>query len=312
MATLTLTSQNVSGDPFIDGNPINITTNGTSTLTFTDFDFQLHDPQAGEFVSYDGGATQLSYTFLGYGYVRNDPSQFSAYIRIDMGDGTFQTEAIDMNSDGDQLPNLQNGNTKLEVIDLTSGPPERFPAPACFVKGTRIATQRGEVAIECLRAGDKVFTADHGYQPLRGVAKARFRAHSQFAPVLFEKGAIGNTRPLKVSQQHRMLVTGWRAELACGHREVLVPAIQLVNGDTIRVAEGGFVTYFHLVFDQHEVILANGAMSESYLAGDADQCEATAQELARFFPGLALGGGVAGQRPARHIAKSFESAALAA
>ena len=44
------------------------------------------------------------------------------------------------------------------------------------------------------------------------------------APVLIPAGALGNTRDLLVSQQHRMLVTGWRAELMFGEPEVLVAA----------------------------------------------------------------------------------------
>lgn len=312
MATLTLASQNVSGDPFIDGSNINITTNGTSTLTFTDFDFQLHDPIAGEFVSYDGGATQLSYTFLGYGNVRNDPSQFAAFIRIDMGDGTFRTEAIDMNNDGDQLPNLQNGNTKLVVIDLAPGPSERFPAPACFAKGTRIATQHGEIAVEDLELGIPVFTADHGYQPLLDVVSGTFPAKGDCAPIVFEKGAIGNTRRLTVSPQHRMLVTGWRTEMICGRNEVLVAAKHLVNGHTIYQRTGGEVSYYHLVFADHEIVVADGAMSESFLPLDTseDRTDQVA-EFSAFFPG-AMFPAAARLTTSRYVARAYEAQLLAA
>ncbi|WP_281708481.1 Hint domain-containing protein, partial [Phaeobacter italicus] len=38
---------------------------------------------------------------------------------------------------------------------------------ACFTKGTRILTSRGQIAVEDLAKGDLVMTRDNGLQPLR-------------------------------------------------------------------------------------------------------------------------------------------------
>jgi hypothetical protein len=71
-----------------------------------------------------------------------------------------------------------------------------------------------------------------------------------------------------VSPQHRILVSGWQSALHWGADEVLVPARALVDG--VRVAVDGAaaeVTYYHLVFDRHEIVESEGLLSESYLPG---------------------------------------------
>ncbi|MBD3665453.1 Hint domain-containing protein [Sulfitobacter aestuariivivens] len=270
MALLELTAQSVNGDPLISGSNINIVNGSVTSLQFTDFDFQLFDPAPGETVSLDGGLTQLTYEFLGYGDVRNDTLQHAAFIRVDMGDGTFDTFAIDMNADGDALPNLATGNTKLTVAGLSSGPAERFPAPACFTPGTMIDTPGGPRLIETLARGDLVSTLDHGAQPLRLMIRNTFHAFGALAPIRIEAGALGNADPLVVSQQHRMLLSGWRAELHFGQSEVLVAAKHLVNGTSIRPVMGGTVDYIHLIFDRHEIVFGAGIPSESFYLGQND------------------------------------------
>jgi hypothetical protein len=101
--------------------------------------------------------------------------------------------------------------------------------------------------------------------------------------------SIGNTRPLSVSPNHRMLVTGWRAEIHFGDREILVPAKALINGDTIRAHPCTSVTYVHLLMDRHEVIFAEGAATETLHPGDYLMAGAssTSAEILELFPELA-------------------------
>ena len=79
------------------------------------------------------------------------------------------------------------------------------------------------------------------------------------APILIRKGALGNTRDLRVSPQHRMLLSGWQAEVLFGESEVLATAKSLVNDHSILREEGGEVKYFHILFDSHEIVYAEGA-----------------------------------------------------
>src|SRR5690606_25389196 len=158
----------------------------------------------------------------------------------------------------------------------------------------RIATPGGERAIEDLKAGDLVMTLDHGPQPLRWVGSRRVAAIGKLAPVEIAAGVLGNRRPLRVSPQHRMLVGGWAVELAAGTAEAFATARHLVDGRSIRTVTGGEVEYFHLLLDRHEVILAEGAASESFHPGpqgmQAMTLEARA-EIRALFPDIARDAG---------------------
>ncbi|MEI2808065.1 Hint domain-containing protein [Albidovulum sp.] len=137
----------------------------------------------------------------------------------------------------------------------------------CFVRGTRIATTRGELPIEDLRAGDRVITLDHGARTLLWVGSRRVVAAGPAAPVEIATGRFGNHRPLRVSPRHRMLLSGWQAELHFGALEVLAAAGHLVDGVTVLRRPGGEVDYFHLLFDAHEIVFADGAATESLYPG---------------------------------------------
>ena len=96
----------------------------------------------------------------------------------------------------------------------------------CFAQGTWVTTPSGQVPIEELAAGDMVVTMDHGPQPIRWIGSSKRPATGNMAPILIRKGALGNTRDLRVSPQHRMLLSGWQAggtlwrERSAGHRQI--------------------------------------------------------------------------------------------
>lgn len=138
----------------------------------------------------------------------------------------------------------------------------------CFAAGTRIATPTGEVAVDLLRVGDPVNTRDHGPQKLRAVLVRDVdfaTAPARLKPIAFEPGSLGAGRPVRrlcVSPHHRMLVT------APGGAAFLVPAKALTDRPGVRVMQGKRrVTYFHLVFDRHEVIWSEGTPTESFYPG---------------------------------------------
>ena len=159
----------------------------------------------------------------------------------------------------------------------------------CFTAGTAIQTPSGERRIESLKAGDLVLTLDHGPRPIRWIGHKTVRATGALAPIRFQKGSIGNTRDLLVSPQHRMLVGGYLTQLHFGETEVLAPAKSLVDELGVTVAYGGMVTYYHMLFDTHEIVLANGAPSESFFPGShgLDTLNDPARdEIFRLFPKL--------------------------
>ncbi|MEY4698323.1 MAG: hypothetical protein RIT14_2751, partial [Pseudomonadota bacterium] len=161
----------------------------------------------------------------------------------------------------------------------------------CFARGTLILTAEGDRPIETLQPGDLVLTLDHGYQPLRWIGSVRVAAQGALAPIVFDPGAIGNRRALRVSPQHRMLLSGWQADLLFDTPEVLAAAKMLVNDRTIRREEGGEVDYFHMLFDAHEIVTAEGALSESFHPGQQGWgalAEAARDEILQLFPELAV------------------------
>lgn len=163
---------------------------------------------------------------------------------------------------------------------------------ACFASKTMIETNRGPLKIDELLAGDLVRTADHGMQPIRWIGSATVAAHGDNAPIVIRKGALGNSRDLLVSPFHRMLISDWRAGVLFGEPEVLTPAINLCNDTTILRQPGGKITYFHMLFDQHEVVFAEGIASESFHPsheGISNLVEQSRTEILRLFPELAAG-----------------------
>jgi hypothetical protein len=160
----------------------------------------------------------------------------------------------------------------------------------CFTPGARILTPQGARAIETLRPGDLVITRDNGPQPVRWIGASTVPGHDRFAPVRIAAHVLdGATAPLLVSPQHRVLFTGYKAELLFGTDEVLVAAKHLIDGRDVTLAPRPAVTYLHLMFDRHEVIYAEGAATESFHAGDTGLSaisQASREELFAIFPAL--------------------------
>jgi len=160
----------------------------------------------------------------------------------------------------------------------------------CFTPGTMILTEMGERPVETLRPGDRVVTRDSGVQPIRWRGKRRVDGRGRFAPVRVAPTVAGEGRQaLLVSPQHRLLYTGYQAQLLFGQEEVLVAAKHLIDGAGIRRCRMEEVTYIHLMFDHHEVIYAEGIATESFHAGDVGLsalCEAAREELFALFPEL--------------------------
>jgi len=149
----------------------------------------------------------------------------------------------------------------------------------CFVAGTRISTERGEVAVEDLRIGDRVQVV--AQRPLPGPAPrsagglgrgpaqpviwighrtvdcARHPQPRKVWPVRIEAGAFGPGRPLRelwLSPDHALYIG-----------DVLIPVKHLINGGSIAQVAIDEVTYYHVELPRHAVVLAEGLAAESYL-----------------------------------------------
>lgn len=185
------------------------------------------------------------------------------------------------------------------------------PEVVCFARGTMIATAKGLVAVENLKLGDRIPTRDNGIKPIRWIGSKTVAATGKLAPVVFSAGILGNDCDLLLSPRHRVLLTGWKAELLFGEPEVLCPAQHLINGDTIYTAPAPEIEYFHIMFDAHEIILANGAPCESFQINSANMTaldQDTRREILTLFPELSAECG--GLPTARRVLKQFETEML--
>ncbi|MBY6004628.1 Hint domain-containing protein [Salipiger bermudensis] len=134
----------------------------------------------------------------------------------------------------------------------------------CFGAGTRILTPSGEVAIETLQRGDLVMTEDAGAQPVLWIGRtrldaARLAAAPRLRPIRLRRDLTGAARDLLVSPQHAMLVDNR-----------LVRATHMVKAGWCgaQVARGRKeIEYIHLLLPCHQLIRAEGVLSESMYPG---------------------------------------------
>ena len=145
--------------------------------------------------------------------------------------------------------------------------PENAAVANCFLTGTRIATPSGEVAVEDLRTGDFVTTADGRSVEVKWMARQTYRQFrnlalpEKHAPVCISAGALGHGLPhtdLYLTADHGMILD-----------DMVVNAGAMVNGDTIRFVPlsemSSEFTYYHVETEHHDEILANGAASETFI-----------------------------------------------
>ena len=188
----------------------------------------------------------------------------------------------------------------------------------CFTPGTRIRTATGDLPVESLKPGDLVLTRDAGLQPLAWVGKRHVTAsklaeNPALNPILIRQDAIGPCQPnrdMMVSPQHRMLVANASVQLWLGVDEVLVKAKDMTHKPGIEQGKVAEVTYIHLMFEHHQIVLADGAWSESFQPGDmvGDSAEQEMfEEIVTLFPELANSAGRNTYLAARLSAKKHEA-----
>ena len=155
----------------------------------------------------------------------------------------------------------------LVTID-TEGAAARLAEIACvsFTRGTHITLATGEQRrIEDLCIGDRVLTRDDGPQEIRWIGQTTLRAHGEHAPIVITEGTLHNAHDLVVSPDHRLFIYQRSDVLGAGRAEVLVRARHLVNGVSVYRQQGGFVDYFQILFDRHQIIFAEGIAAETLL-----------------------------------------------
>ncbi|WP_051539743.1 Hint domain-containing protein [Sulfitobacter sp. 20_GPM-1509m] len=171
------------------------------------------------------------------------------------------------------------------------------PVP-CFTPGTRVYTPAGSIAVEDVRPGDHLLTRDSGMQQVvwvgrRTLSAAEIAADPALAPIRIARGSLGDDLPCRdmlVSPQHRFLVRGPGLAVEFSEPEMLVPATGLRTRQGVsQIAPDTGVSYIHLLFKRHEIVLSDGLWTESFqpAARMVDGMERRVQtELHSLFPCL--------------------------
>ena len=184
-----------------------------------------------------------------------------------------------------------------------------------------VTTQRGELPIQLLEAGDRVVTRDNGIQPVRWVGKTQmflqdFQAEPHLLPVFIRQGSLGKGMPerdMMVSPNHRILVANERTSLRYADREALVAAKHLSVQGVHTVQSSGTI-YIHFICDRHEVVLADGIWTESFQPDDQSLKgigNAQRLEIYEIFPELKTEAGRAAYGAARQTMTAAEFAGSA-
>jgi hypothetical protein len=158
----------------------------------------------------------------------------------------------------------EGGGSQAPAGQVAGGNAQLSPNHHCFLRGTLIRGVSGYRPIETLAVGDLLPTQFSGIAAIRKVIS--FTTHRDEAGrwpdecrlVRISAGTLGDgvpARDLFVTHTHAVFLN-----------QVLVPIVSLINGRTISFDdETGLnsLEYFHLEFDNHDVINAEGAPCES-------------------------------------------------
>ena len=216
-------------------------------------------------------------------------------------DADFLDDGILNQSTGDFSDNtLMVAGASLEILGATTSDLNYDTTNVpCFVKGTLIKCETGLKPVEQLKQGDMVWTKDDGYQAIRWIGartfnKADLSLNERIRPIRIAKGSIGHDMPerdLLVSPQHRVLVNSRIAKRMTNEDEVLVSAkhmLQITGIDVVNDMDE--VMYVHFMFDRHQIVEAEGVLSESLYAGPQairSLLPEARAELLELFPELA-------------------------
>ncbi|MEO1562172.1 MAG: Hint domain-containing protein [Pseudomonadota bacterium] len=137
----------------------------------------------------------------------------------------------------------------------------------CFAAGTAILTEDGYLNVDRLSVGDTVLTRDNGPQTIRWLGSRLVPGHAKFAPIRFSKDAFNLRADLLVSPNHRVALWAAEANLLMDRSEFLVPAKYLLDHPGVSQSVCGEVQYYHILFDRHELVNANGLWCESFHPG---------------------------------------------
>ena len=234
---------------------------GANTFVFAPGDAPVNNPNGTDYIGdFKPGTDKLdfsAFTKAGHDLTFIGTAPLTAPGQVDYStSGGFTFVEGDVTSAAAADFEIQmSGSLNLQASDFSFG-------SACYASGTCILTDRGEIAVEHLTAGDHVTTMSGASRPIRWIGYRRIDCSRhpdprQVWPVRVAAGAFDENLPrrdLWLSPDHAVYMRG-----------ALIPIKLLVNGSTIRQIQMNAVTYYHVELSRHDILLAEGLPAESYL-----------------------------------------------
>lgn len=219
-------------------------------------------------------------------------SKFASVAGVDMRDKQI---AIITAANGKQYFFVTDGSGSISVMNAlpngaqsVSNVSTTAPVLVCFLRGTLIETPQGPRPIESLEIGDEISTYDGKVLPLRWIGRRALSAaalllNPELRPIVLPQDMFGPglpSRRLKLSASHRLAIGGWETELLFGSETVLLRANHLRGNGAARVNPNRGIEYFHLLLDEHTLILANGLACESFQLGARGELALQSKDMA--------------------------------
>ncbi len=198
------------------------------------------------------------------------------------------TTTVDLNDGGSLVATLTlEGDYAGRTFTVSQASGFDDVGLACYCPGTLIETACGQKRVEDLKIGDEVMTMAGALRPIKWIGRRSYSGRfgtgqKHILPVCVKAGALEDNVPrrdLWISPHHAMYIEG-----------VLIEAKALVNGASIVQAEQvDKVDYFHIELDTHDVIIAEGALSESFIDDGSRDIFHNAHEYSALYPEAVTG-----------------------
>jgi hypothetical protein len=186
---------------------------------------------------------------------------------------------------------------------LPAGGLEDGSGTPCYCPGTLIGTPCGQKKVEKLKIGDKVMTASGEARRIKWIGRRSYSGRfvmgrKDILPICIKVGALEDNVPkrdLWISPNHAIYFKNKHLD------GVLIEAKDLVNGMSIVQAESvESIEYFHVELDTHDVLIAEGALAESYIDDDNRLLFHNAREYRENYSDQVIG-------PAQYYAPRYDS-----